>query len=166
MIFNTGRCGSTLLAKVLARSRKNLVLSEAAPHNEVWQCLSEGPEGMTLYRNLLLAMGRTRGTNCEAHIIKFTSVSMVHFDFIRAAFPGVPALFLFREPRAVLSSYARRSFPWSEWMGGSFGKWTGANEAVEDLCGRALRIDGNDSDVLITGISGLSFCLKFSIFCN
>ena len=38
-IFHAGRCGSTLLAKVLARSRANLVLSEVAAHNEVWRSL-------------------------------------------------------------------------------------------------------------------------------
>ena len=140
LIFNTGRCGSTLLAKVLARSRRNLVITEAAPHNQIWQALPTGSLCQSTFRNLILATGRNRLRSYQAHVIKFTSVNIVHFDFIRAAFPGIPVLFLFRDPSAVLESYSRRDFEWKDWMGGSFGSWDGPAQGVEDICNRALSV--------------------------
>jgi hypothetical protein len=122
-IFHTGRCGSTLLAQVLARSRENMVFAEAAPHNQIWRLRrdvgSTGTESeVTAYRNLFLAMGRRRLPSYGSHIVKFTSFNILKFHRIRAAFPGVPALFLFREPAAMLDSY-RRSSP--SWMGRELG---------------------------------------------
>jgi hypothetical protein len=145
-IFNTGRCGSTLLAKVLARSRANLVLSEAAPQNQIWQTMTSPEDGVAAFRNLILAMGRKRLPSYRAHVIKFTSVNLVHFDSIRAAFPGVPSLFLFRDPAMILASYAKKGFQWKGWMGGAFGSWGGPAEAVEDLCRRALALLRQDRD--------------------
>lgn len=125
-IFHAGRCGSTLLARVLARSRANLVLSEAAPHNQIWRALPRHDSAaIEVYRNLILAMGRRRLESYRAHIIKFTSFNIVQFRFIRAAFPGVPALFLFRDPAAMLESY-RRNAP--SWMGTDVGVGAFRNE--------------------------------------
>ena len=98
-IFHTGRCGSTLLAKALARSRAHLVFSEAGPHNQIWRALSgDRQTRIEMYRTLVLTMGRPRLSSYRAHIVKFTSFNIVNFPFIREAFPGVPALFLFRDP--------------------------------------------------------------------
>jgi len=107
-IFHAARCGSTLLAQVLARSRENMVFAEAAPHNQIWR--AESPA--TAYRNLFLAMGRRRLPSYRSHIVKFTSFNILKFHQIRAAFPRVPALFLFREPAAMLESYRRASPSW------------------------------------------------------
>jgi hypothetical protein len=119
LIFHAGRCGSTLLAKVLARSRAHMVFSEARPHNQIWKALeARGNAETRLYRRLVLAMGRRRLRSHTAHIIKFTSFNIAAFDFIRAAFPGVPALFLFRDPGEVAASYARNP---PGWIGGDLG---------------------------------------------
>jgi len=107
-IFHSGRCGSTLLAQVLARSRENLVIAEASAHNRFWR-LPSGADA-ELYRKLILAMGRRRLASYRAHLVKFTSYNILRFRRIRDAFPDVPALFLFREPGSVLRSY-RRDLP-------------------------------------------------------
>lgn len=107
-IFHAGRCGSTLLAQVLSRSRQNMVFSEAPPHNQIWRKNASG------FRNLVLAMGRRRLPSYRAHIVKFTSFNILRFDQIRAAFPGVPSLFLFREPGAMLASWDRGKPAWLE----------------------------------------------------
>jgi hypothetical protein len=131
-IFHAGRCGSTLLARVLARSRANLVWSEAAPHNQVWRALPRhDPAAIEIYRNLILAMGRRRLSSYRTHIIKFTSFNIVQFASIRAAFPGVPALFLFRDPGAALESCRRKS---PSWIGRDLGVgalWSEPADAVE-----------------------------------
>jgi len=123
-IFHAARCGSTLLAQVLARSRENMVFAEAAPHNQIWRrtldATSTGAEltATAAYRNLLLAMGRRRLPSYRSHIVKFTSFNILKFHQIRAAFPAVPSLFLFREPAAMLDSY-RRAKP--SWIGRELG---------------------------------------------
>jgi len=110
-IFHSARCGSTLLAQALARSRQNMVFAEAAPHNQIWR-RSGAESATTAYRNLFLAMGRRRLPSYRSHIVKFTSFNILKFHQIRAAFPTVPALFLFREPAAMLDSYRRANPPW------------------------------------------------------
>jgi hypothetical protein len=116
-IFHAGRCGSTVLAKVLARSTGNLVISEAGPHNLIWRSLGKNtgtvPEinegNKAIYRNLVLAMARKRVKEHRNHFIKFTSYNIHFFDFIRAVFPEVPAIFLTRD---VVSSFAARPPAW------------------------------------------------------
>lgn len=124
-IFHMGRCGSTLLTKVLARSRHHLVFGEAAPHNQIWSLLRPArqdscvwsEENGQLYRHLILAMGRKRLATHNAHFIKFTSYNILCYDFIRRVFPDVPALFLLREPDAVLASYRQRPPGWLQPVG-------------------------------------------------
>jgi|HubBroStandDraft_4_1064222.scaffolds.fasta_scaffold110098_2 hypothetical protein len=148
-IFHMGRCGSTLLSKVLARSRAHLVFSEAAPHNQIWRILPTDKSGdpsrnLEMYRTLLLAMGRPRLPSYRAHIVKFTSFNIVKFDFIRAAFPGVPALFLFRDPAHAIDSYRRRN---PSWMGAELGigkTWHTPEAAIETFLDAALSIRDPD----------------------
>lgn len=95
-IFHTARCGSTLLTRVLARSRAHLVFGEAAPHNQIWRALAGfNNRESEIYRKLLLLMGRRRLPSYCAHIVKFTSFNLLRFNFIRAVFPDVPVLVLF-----------------------------------------------------------------------
>jgi hypothetical protein len=140
-IFHSGRCGSTLLAKVLARSRENLVFSEAAAHNLVWKSLPGcGCEAIKMYRNLVLAMGRRRLASYRGHFIKFTSFNIMRFDSIRAAFPDTPAIFLFNEPGAVLESSAREVLPFLGVDVGLSRIWPDAGAAFADFCGAALAV--------------------------
>jgi hypothetical protein len=144
-IFHAGRCGSTLLSRAIARSTNHLVFSEAAPHNQIWRNTSGANDScLSMYRNLLLLMARPRLPSYRAHIVKFTSFNIVQFDFIRAAFPGVPALFLFRSPEQILSSY-RRETP--QWMGKDLGVgkvWHTPETAVGDFFRQALSIRDPD----------------------
>jgi hypothetical protein len=144
-IFHAGRCGSTLLAKVLARSRSHMVFGEAAPHNQVWQALpGDNDAAKDLYRRLILTMGRRRLSSYRAHVIKFTSHNILRFQFIRAVFPDVPALFLFREPGPLLDSYRRARPAWTgEDVGIGKAGYT-SEDAVEAFLDAALSIrDGS-----------------------
>lgn len=121
-IFHAGRCGSTMLAKALARPQENLVISEARPHNSIWKILTrEGRvplemngKNMTIYRNLLLAMARRRRSAHKRFFIKFTSFNIRFFDFIHSVFPDVPALFLKRDIPAILASWEKSLPGWLE----------------------------------------------------
>ena len=121
-IFHAGRCGSTLLVKALAGLRAHVVFGEAAPHDAIWEVLTNDwrvavtPDSTNLrrYRNLILAMGRRRIAAQRAHFIKFTSFNILLFDFIRQAFPQVPQVFLYREPGATLASYRQAQTGWQQ----------------------------------------------------
>ena len=144
-IFHAGRCGSTLLVKILARSRGNLVFSEAAPHNQIWRALPpDRAARLATYRNLITAMGRRRLESYRAHIVKFTSFNIMQIESIRAAFPGVPALFLFRDPAAAMDSFARNP---PGWLGRDVGfgqPWRQMEPALEGfLRAASLTIDRN-----------------------
>ncbi len=105
LIFHTGRCGSTLLAKVLARSRRNIVVGEASVHNAFWNLLpGRGDREIEQFRRLVLAMGRRRLETYSGHIVKFTSYNVLRHSAIRSSFPDTPTIFLFREPQATLDS--------------------------------------------------------------
>ena len=140
-IFHPGRSGSTLLAKALARSRENVVFSEAPPHNQVWKTLpASKDDAVNFYRRLVLAMGRRRLPTYRSHFIKFTSYNITQFALIRAAFPDTPALFLFRHPDAVLESSAREVQPFLGIDIGLEKIWTDPREALLDFCASCLAI--------------------------
>ncbi|MFM7022564.1 MAG: hypothetical protein ACKOXB_06260 [Flavobacteriales bacterium] len=118
-IFHSGRCGSTLMSKVLATSKKNVVISESEPHNDILHLLanSEGKIDCTeknkkIYRNLVLAMGRKRSENYQHHFIKFTSYNILFFDFIHAALPDVPAIFISRDTEEIMQSFHKNPPGW------------------------------------------------------
>jgi hypothetical protein len=116
-----------------------MVFSEAAPHFQMWkvfpQCCAEGIDS---YRKLVLAMGRHRLASYRSHFIRFTSYSVMRFAFVRAAFPDTPAVFLFRQPNAVLESSARSAQPWIGRDIG-FGRiWSDPSAAYLDFCRAAL----------------------------
>jgi hypothetical protein len=119
-IFHMGRCGSTLLSKALARSPKHLVISEAPPHYLIWEHLKgnwlkplePSKENRTIYRNLILTMGRQRLSDQQAHFIKFTTYNILFIDFIHQVFPDVPSLFLYRDPAEVVVSFLRQGAGW------------------------------------------------------
>jgi len=119
-IFHASRCGSTLLSKALARSRSNLVFGEADLHNRIWSALTNGwsappaidGRNQTIYKNLILAMGRRRLESHAQHFIKFTSFNILFFELIKAAFPDVPAIFIYRDPDAIIGSLRDRSPGW------------------------------------------------------
>ena len=141
-IFHAGRCGSTMLAKSMARSRRHLVFGEAQPHNGIWRVIPEDMGSAAgAYRNLLMLMGRRRLPSYAAHIVKLTSFNIMQYELIRKAFPHVPVLFLFRAPAPILESY-RRAAP--HWLGRDLGirkTWGTIEAAVEDFFRAALAIE-------------------------
>lgn len=119
-IFHMGRCGSTLLSKALTKSPNHLVISEAPPHYLIWEYmkgnwlkpLEFSQENLTIYRNLILAMGRKRVSDQQTHFIKFTTFNILFIDFIHQVFPDVPCLFLYRDPAEVMVSFLRQGAGW------------------------------------------------------
>ena len=112
-IFHAGRCGSTLLARILARDRRHLVFGEAAAHNQVWLELTNNgavapeitEENKQIYKHLILAMGRRRLPNTRrtsSSSLRSTSCSSLSFA---PFFQTCRRSFSIASPIDVLASY-------------------------------------------------------------
>jgi hypothetical protein len=107
------RCGSTLAAQMLAALPTNLVLSEPCPIDGVLRAPLRNPhvtdaERLAWLRALVSALGQRRRGEEARLFIKFESWHVFELALIRAAFPDVPWLFLYRDPVEVLVSQVRR----------------------------------------------------------
>jgi hypothetical protein len=89
-------------------------------------------------------MGRPRLPSYSRHIIKFTSYNVLQFEFIHAAFPEVPALFLFRNPDSILASYERDPPPWIGSDVDSVVPFRQPDTAVEAFFEAALSVDSDE----------------------
>lgn len=117
-IFHVSRCGSTLLAKALARSDANIVINQGGPlQHGFWSLVTDGwrnppdptPENLSLFRQLVLAMTRRRHPDQTNAFVKFISWNTLCVDFISRAFPDVPQLFLYRDAAEVIASVRKNT---------------------------------------------------------
>lgn len=108
-IFHMSRCGSTLVAQMLATLTKNIVISEAPPIDSVLRMETKnGSDRTSRLRWMISALGRPRTKNERHYFIKFDSWHTLDLELITEAFPDVPWIFLFRDPLEVLVSQMRR----------------------------------------------------------
>lgn len=106
IVFHLGRCGSTLAAQWLAALPDSVVLSEPEPLDVVLKWLP--PDGNeAVLHGLLSAMGQPRRESDRSLFVKTDGLHMLHIDRLLSAFPGVPWVFLYRDPVEVLVSYRR-----------------------------------------------------------
>lgn len=108
-IFHMSRCGSTLLSQMLAAAPANIVLSEAAPIDDILRCHFLNPgiteEQRVQWLRWLMSVLACRRNPAEKNVfIKFDSWHVMFLPVIQRAFPGVPWIFLYREPLEVMVS--------------------------------------------------------------
>ena len=110
LLFHTSRCGSTLLTRMLATLAESSVIAESV----ILDQLSNGSQAVTVDEATRIA--RLRGF-VQAHAraarpgrcwVKFDCHHIFHLDLIRRAFPGVPWVFLYRNPVEVIVSHTRQ----------------------------------------------------------
>jgi hypothetical protein len=112
-IFHMSRCGSTLVAQMLAALPQNIVISEAAPIDAVVQFSRAWPD-LAADRHcqhliaMLAAFGRRRSGSERNYFIKLDSWHTLALPLFRRAFPSVPWVFLYRDPVEVLVSQMRQ----------------------------------------------------------
>jgi hypothetical protein len=112
LIFHMSRCGSTLVAQMLAGSPANTVVSEAAPLDAVAQLDRRFPAidpkaQAQLLRSMAAVLGQALSPDQTRSFIKLDSWHGLAWPLFRRAFPGTPWVFLYREPSEVMVSQMR-----------------------------------------------------------
>jgi hypothetical protein len=109
-IFHMPRCGSTLVARMLAALSDSVVLSEPAPVDSMLRPPVPVPQDQHIrwLRALVSALGQPRIGHERSCFVKFDCWHVLYLPLIRRAFPTVPWVFLYREPRQVLASHLRQ----------------------------------------------------------
>ncbi len=112
LVFHLSRCGSTLLARLLASAPGHAKLSEPEPLDAVVQwaaALPPGPDGaphpdgVAALRAIVAALMNNLEPGTRA-FFKLDCWHIAALPLFRAAFPTVPWLFLYRDPLEVAVS--------------------------------------------------------------
>jgi gluconate kinase len=112
-IFHMSRCGSTLVAQMLAALPQSLVISEAGPIDSVLRANFRNPALSDERRAAWLqwmvsAVGQPRTEQEKDFFIKFDCWNTIDLELISRAFPDVPWIFLYRNPIEVMVSQSKR----------------------------------------------------------
>jgi hypothetical protein len=112
-IFHASRCGSTLLAQMLAALPQCVVQSEPPAVDDFFTRFGTQPPSdcAPLLRALVGALGQRRHGQESHYIVKLDCWHVRHLPLLRAAFPATPFWFLYREPEAILASHRRQRGP-------------------------------------------------------
>jgi len=112
-IFHSSRCGSTLLAQMLAALPQCVVHSEPPVLDDFFNHHGGQPhaQAVPLLRQLVGVLGQRRSAAETHYIVKLDCWHIRHLPLLRAAFPDTPFCFLYREPAAILASHRRQRGP-------------------------------------------------------
>jgi gluconate kinase len=112
-IFHMSRCGSTLVAQMLAALPRSIVISEAGPIDSVLRAKFHDPS-LTDERRaswlewMVSAMGQPRAGEEKDFFIKFDCWHTIDLELIHRVFPDVPWIFLYRNPVEVMVSQSKK----------------------------------------------------------
>lgn len=110
-VHHMSRCGSTLVAQMLAADPAHVVLSEPEPLDAVlrWAATSDTPlaDQVAALRGIVAALARDRSGETQRVFFKLDSWHVAMLPLLRAAFPQTPWVFVYRNPIEVLVSQAR-----------------------------------------------------------
>ena len=112
-IFHISRCGSTLLSQLLGLNPQHIVLSEVPFLDEILRTpykQEDYPsfEQIPTLQAAIHFYGQKRNGNETRLFIKTDSWHVFFYKTIRALYPGVPFILLYREPREVIHSHRKK----------------------------------------------------------
>ncbi len=107
-IFHISRCGSTLVSQMLASLKKNIVISEASVIDKIVRANASDEQKTVWLRWIVNALAQKRFEREENFFVKFDSWSVLDLPLIEKAFPGVPWIFMYRNPVEVIVSNLRQ----------------------------------------------------------
>lgn len=108
-VFHGSRCGSTLITQMLTRVPSTLCLSEAGPIDTILRADRIRPgvaraDQIDWLRAVVAALAQPRRPGQRHLVVKLDAWSILQLGLVRAAFPAVPWIFVYREPVEVLVS--------------------------------------------------------------
>ena len=106
-LFHCSRCGSTLYSRLAAALPDAIALSEPPPIDDVLGVAAPETDRIVWLRALLGVLGRPLRSGDRHLFVKFDAWHIGYLELVQRAFPGVPCLFLYREPADVLASQLR-----------------------------------------------------------
>jgi hypothetical protein len=108
-IFHQSRCGSTLVAQMLAQLDASAVVSEAQPLDALLRPASRSEpaarETLAVRLRAMVHALTSAQSGARRIVVKWHAWHAFELPLIAAAFPDVPWMFLFREPREILASH-------------------------------------------------------------
>jgi hypothetical protein len=108
-VFHASSSGSTLVCRMLGALPGTLVLSEPPPLDHVLRAPGVDPEKRGRWlRWALDALAQRRGADDRHVVVTFDAWSACELPLVRAVFPEVPWLFLYRAPEEVIASQLRQ----------------------------------------------------------
>jgi hypothetical protein len=107
LVFHMSRCGSTLVAQMLAAAPAHGVISEAPPIDAVLRLPIDDDAKVEALRAMVAALGQSRAGETRL-FLKLDCWHVRDLPLFRRAFPDTPWVFVYREPVEVLVSHLRR----------------------------------------------------------
>lgn len=109
LIAHVSRCGSTLIAQMLASLPRLVVASEPAPLDDVlrFEGSLSHERRLELVRAVASAIGRARTGRETGFVIKLDSWHLASLEVLKEAFPATPLVLAYRDPAEVLASQMR-----------------------------------------------------------
>lgn len=145
-VFHLSRCGSTLVAQMLAALESTVVMSEARPIDQVLRAHFQNPDvdeatRVRWLRGVINALAQPRTGRERCFFVKFDSWHVLQLPLIVKAFPQVPWIFLYREPVEVMVSQARQ--PGAQMIPGAIepeflGLKPADSSSLDEYCARVL----------------------------
>lgn len=112
LVFHMSRCGSTLVSQMLAALPWCRMLSEAGPIDSVLRAHLSLPgvsdeARISWLRAVVAALGQRQHAEERALFLKLDAWHTLELPLLQRAFPGVPWIFLYREPVEVMASHLK-----------------------------------------------------------
>ncbi|OWJ91713.1 sulfotransferase family protein [Pseudomonas sp. A46] len=111
LIFHASRCGSTLMAQMLAGLESHVVLSEPPPLDALLRAhYRDGLEGdaqRAALAAVLSALGQAPGSRARALVVKLDAWNIFELPLVLRCFPDTPWIYLYRDPLEIAASHLR-----------------------------------------------------------
>lgn len=113
LVFHASRCGSTLIAQLMASQAHNIVLSEPPPLDNLLRAPLQDPDARHWQaegvRALLSAYGQRRQGEERRLVIKLDAWNVFEAPLLAELYPDVPRIFLYRDPLEIVVSQLRQA---------------------------------------------------------
>ena len=111
IVAHASRCGSTLIASMLGALDRTLVASEPPVLDGILRADLHAGAGdaarIRWLRAALALLGQRRAGDEERFVVKLDAWSTRDLGVVRAALPGVPMVFAYRDPAEIVASQLR-----------------------------------------------------------